>query len=678
MLLLALSATETHAQMASTSPLPEAHSPGEEQALELLGQGLMVSARSSAESVLAVNPSSIVGHYVLGRALFDAEGSLARAMFHLGRARELYETTEMRSGVGSAFHQELLYQIARLAGDMELYQYQLDILGFYDSMYDPDLVAERCWPLMKLGRQDEARRFADVAVHSPNAWQRAAGYNALCALEGEARTRQPYHAACLQALEDARQRTAQPHTDEHEQPGLAVDAYNAALAAASALQFEEAEQEALEGTHRFEPTGADPWQLLVELYISEGRMNDALDAFGNMVRWNVRMPAAMRDQGRAEIEASVAMMLLHAGATSTALERIDRALARPDRRGLTTDGAEQARGRHALMRRMIRRTLEQERAEQASWNGRSAQAWNAVSWAPRSLGAWPDDERIIAVLTDDERLVASIRPYVAGGLAELSPWLAGELVDVLGPAIVSVALRRAREVDQADQGTSPFYDALEAEIAAARGDDPTCVSIATRTLPRLEEQHGWALVRARLGAIAGHAAEHAGMPESARDFYATAMEVDPGVMRRLGYSLPVSITSTGGESDEAADLLARSPRFHSQSGFFELAVAQAPNGLRACLRTADGNELRCAEVQRPSEHPTDQERATEAAQDPALRELTLAQLLAREVHRQLWSARIDASRIDMGSLDGRPTGTSSLASEHLREMMEGDGTTPPP
>ena len=435
---------------AQAAPAPIASSPLEEEALELLENGLYVSARSKAEEVLRQRPDSIVGHYVLGRAFFDAEGSLARAMFHLGRARELHEL-ENPINLMSPFHQELLYQTARLAGQMELYEYQLELLGYHDHLYDPDLVAERTWPLMKLGRMSEARDLATRAAGSPNIWQRSAGLNALCAVEGEARTRQPYFDACQRALVDARVAVSRRSAaGGDEEGGIAVDAHNAALAAAAALRFTEAEQIALEGVRRFEPTPANPWRLLTELYLAGGQLDPALNAFGEMIRWNDRQPAALRDQSRAENESMVALVLMLAGENEQALLRIHRALERPDRRGLTTDGAEQARGRNALLRRMIRRGVLEERAERASWTGRLAQLSVLFTSIPERMRGFPDDERAIAVLTDERRLLDTLRPFVPGSLAGLSPWMIGELIDVLGPAVVSVALDDARLLDPSE------------------------------------------------------------------------------------------------------------------------------------------------------------------------------------------------------------------------------------
>lgn len=663
-------AAPTQGSSSASLPLPDAHSPLEEEALSLFSQGLAVSARTAAERVLRADPDSIAGHYVLGRVLFEAEGSLARAMRHLGRARELYEQRELPRSGGGPFHEELLFSLARLAGQMELYPYQLDLLGYHDHLYEPDMIAERCWPLLKLGRIDEARRFAQVAVGSPNPWQRSAGLNALCAIEGEARSRAPYHQACMAALEDARREVAgrTVEGDDEESGGITVDAFNAALGAASALNFTDAESLALEGVRRFEPTAANPWEFLLELRLSSGQSEGAIEAFERMVGWNERQPAALRDQGRAETEALVAMLLLLAGDTERAEAQISRALGRPDRRGLTTDGAEQARGRHALVRRIVERTREEERAEEASWTGRFAQLENFLGALGRGLDHWPDDERIATVMAEGDRLVSSLRPYVSGSVAGASPWLALELVDVLGPSVVSVGLRSARARDADDPAADPFFDALQVEILAHRGDAEAAVALAASTLPRLEGA-GWALVRARVAAVAAGAAEDAGMEARANELFATAMELDPGVLRRLGRALPCRITGQGADAEEAASWLARSPRFTDRRRGFELAVTPSPSGgLSACLRTAAGNELRCTEVL--STLPEDA-----GAEE---REMGMPRRLARQVHRELFGLRVSTGRIDLRSLDGSPTGGSALARERLRALMDPPPAASPP
>src|SRR5690606_19181511 len=141
---------------------------------------------------------------------------------------------------------------------------------------------------------------------------------------------------------------------------------------------------------------------------------------------------------------------------------------------------------------------------------------------------------------------------------------------------------------------------------------------------------------------AAAAADDAGSRSRAYELYAMAMELDPGVMRRLGLALPVTITHRGGESEEAADLLAASPRIIERSGAFALAVEPSPRGLRVCPRAESGNELRCVEAERRPD--AEDAQAAERERDPELAELALPQRLARAVHREMWSARIELSR----------------------------------
>src|SRR5262245_6103234 len=59
---------------------------------EALDQARWIAARELGEKVLRDNPSSYAGEFILGMALHRGEGDLARATFHLDRARKGYES----------------------------------------------------------------------------------------------------------------------------------------------------------------------------------------------------------------------------------------------------------------------------------------------------------------------------------------------------------------------------------------------------------------------------------------------------------------------------------------------------------------------------------------------------------------------------------------------------------
>ena len=155
----------------------------------------------------------------------------------------------------------------------------------------------------------------------------------------------------------------------------------------------------------------------------------------------------------------------------------------------------------------------------------------------------------------------------------------------------------------------------------------------------------------------------------ANELFGTAITEDPSVFRRLGISLPARVHGgPTGLASEAADLLSQSPRFHERSSGFEVDVTGDGNELRACLRTPNGNEIRCATA-RPPEPREDAEAAERDSDDDEQEALSLPQRLAEEFHQQIFGTRLMLSSVDLTSLDGRTNGGSALANERLRELM---------
>ena len=105
-------------------------------------------------------------------------------------------------------------------------------------------------------------------------------------------------------------------------------------------------------------------------------------------------------------------MLLVAGETETGMEVIDRALANPDRRGLTSSSKEQALGAHALLRLAMRRTHAEVEAERATWSGTAESARITRAQLERSVQDWADAERNRGVLASGEgdELSAGTKP----------------------------------------------------------------------------------------------------------------------------------------------------------------------------------------------------------------------------------------------------------------------------
>ena len=643
---------------AERPPLAPNANPAEKQALDLYDKNEPITARRIAEEILQQNPDSMYAHYVLGRVMHDAEGTLPNAMAHLGRARELYEQRYPPStrppDAPWRFHQELLYAISWLAQEMEEFDYQLQVLDFHDSLYSPMATGEHAWPLMRLGRLDEARSYGRKAADSKKAWQRSIGLNALCAIEGKAQQRDPYYKACLAALDNARKEEANtPAIDTEHESRLAVHAYNATLGALAALSPDEAEKVALEGTKRLSFTPANPWRLLTLLYANQGRVSDAIAAMREMQSWRRRQPPNIRAQDRAETDAAIATVFLLAAEAERGLRLVDLAIEQPDRRGLTSSTPEQAMGGHSLLRRALRRTQRELERERAVWGGGSGTTTGITAGVESWAQNFADEERIIHVMSDEDILVSTFRPYLSGGLDGVPTWLLGDLVKVLGPGVVAVALDDARKQDP-QPTLVPYFDALECEVAVERGDEEDAIALARKALDTLPKTE--ALLKARIAALGFKVANDEGQGPLAMSFLEQAVQLDPSVFRRLGLQIPVHLGNlpAGELGQRLAAMLDDSPRLDVGRGGLAVEAESDRGGYQLCLFGVNGTRLGCARPDPPG--PDDKPWTVEQH----------ASKLAEAFHVRLLAVPLGLSGTDLSSLDG----TTTVGEQAVREKLE--------
>jgi hypothetical protein len=133
------------------------------------------------------------------------------------------------------------------------------------------------------------------------------------------------------------------------------------------------------------------------------------------------------------------------------------------------------------------------------------------------------------------------------------------------------------------------------------------------------------------------------------------MQIDPGVLRRLGFALPVRVESRGdGVAEDVADALARSPRFDAGDRGLTLRVSATRAGGEACLIGASGAQLACG-------------RAAPKANESAD---ALVAKIVRDVHENVFAPNIDLSQTDANSLDG-----SNLrgGEQDLTPLLQGEG-----
>lgn len=637
---LSLLATVVHAQLDLSGDAALALD--EERALAEAQQGRYIKAREIAESVVRENPRSYAGHFVLGFVHHYGEANFARALYHHDRALALFVEQHGPNPVPDGpwqWHARILRELVWTHGDLEHYEKQLAYMQRYNALYEPKLIAERAWPLMKLRRFDEARQAARAGELTGDGRQREIALNARCAIEFEAGDNQAGYDACREAM---MLRGGDPSLQG------AVDFTNFAEAARSVFRLDEAERVDLLATEAQVSWYGNPWVELAELYVRGGRYAEALDALREVPGYRDRRPPHVRDADRNESRRALASFFLVIGRADDALALAQKMLDAPDRRAHNSRDPAQDRAIAALLHRASSKLKAEQRREAAigaPWYERIG-AW-AQALGDRFRG-WLSGRVAAKSLADDERLVGT---FMIGThrSAVMPPWLIGELIEVLGAGVASEAIERARAEDPRE-GADAYYDAFEADVALASGDAERARRLAERALSGLQPAE--ALLRARMLAIVAESSRRLGDTARATDAYGEAFQADPGIFRRLGWAVPVRIEVSGaGRADKLASLIAGSRRFANADFGLRVRVSDS----QVCLVDVGDAQLACSEV-RPKDGEDEDE------------------LLARSVqefHEQAFAPRVDLSQSDVNSLDG----SNRVSRDPLRTMF---GHEPPP
>ncbi len=623
-------------------------SPEELRVWGLVQGGRYIKAREAAEDLLERQPDSYLGHFILGCVFHYGEANFPWSLYHLDKALRLFEARHGSMPGPSGpwrWHARMLVELAAIHAELEHHEERLVFFARHNALYDPDIVAAQAWPLLKLGRYDDARRVAEAGVRSGDPVEVAIGLNALCAIGFEAGNEIEGYEACRAALEHARSSGRESES---------VDYTNFAEAARSVFKLDEAERVLLEGTRANSIGYGHPWLDLADLYIRGARFAEALDALREVPRLRSRREPHMRDSDRNESRRALASFFLVVGRPEEALRITEAALVMPDRRGHSSRDPAQDGVIVALLDRRARLTVAELQREKASALGvvdRLGAHWDA---ARLKVQAWMSGRRAARLLADDERLVGFFR--IGGAQAAIvQPWIVGDLVEVLGAGVVFESIRRARERDRRP-GADAYYDAFEAEASLAMGDETRAIELAQRARGALGD--GEALLRARVDAIRAEAMRREEGVEASLAAYGAALQQDPGVFRRLGWSIPVRVNLDGDDvAEEVADGLARSPRFSVGDEGLEVRGDATAASARVCLRGPSGSVLGCGE-------------ATPTPSEPI--EL-YAQHVLDDLHARVFAPRVDLTQADIGSLDG----TNRVGRDPLVDLLPQPGEANP-
>jgi tetratricopeptide (TPR) repeat protein len=607
--------------------------------------GRHIRARELADAILRKDPDSFVAHLVIGYVNHYAEADFPRALFYLERALTLYERRYGESPEPSKpwrWHATLLKELANVHGTLEHYSLRLAFIARFNMLYEPDMIADRAWPLMKLGRYSEARAAADqglAMIERPS--QRAIALNALCAIEFEAGNDGASYVACKRAV------------DEGRSGGLevtAVDLTNFAESSRSLFKLDEAERIGLEASELDVSWYGNPWVELAELYTRQGRFAEALSALKRVPQYRAQRPPHVRDADRNETRRAIASFLLVTSRADDAIAVTDRALVLPDRRSHNSRDPGQDQIVIALLDRRAKLLAAEQRSEAGRSEAFYQRPWAWLQASYLRLRSLPGKALVERLLRDETRLSGILRIGTAAS-AILPPWLAGELVEVLGAGVVHEVLEKARLRDER-AGAAAYYDAFGAEVALRSGEEARAIELAARAVSALAP--GELLLRARTLAVSAEAGFRLGRSADALRHYEEVFLADPGVFRRLELQVPVHIVAHGDAvSDDVASRLSGSPRLSESDAGLLLRIDADRTSGSACLIGSDHSEIGCG-------------RATAKAGDDAR---ALASKIVRDFHEKVFAPRIDLGQADINSLDG----TNLVRDDGLKALFDGSG-----
>jgi hypothetical protein len=486
------------------------------------------------------------------------------------------------------------------------------------------------WSLMKLGRHQEARQLMQKYLKSKDPDTRRGALNTLGSIE-----------MSLGNYEEAFRwfSILKNELTERDAVNIATLVRNRAEVANVLLQFDVAESDTLLATKYFHPSSySNPWMSLSLLYVTEGRLAEAVSAISSMHAWDRRSDPTLEQQRWNDGQQATAIVLLATGYPDAALQIVRKIRSKPDRRGTTSGTMEQAEiGLLYLWRETLRMQREALREQMISetWPEWFQSGWERMK-VEREL--WAANSRLNALLVPEQRLPWILRPYAPD--SPITEWMRPGLYGAVGGGIVRAELEKliGRTGKLADRERS-YLQAAMGESLIMSGSYEKGLAALTAAKEKLPQEE--VLLRARMEALAAHALERSGQLDRAAVAWRNAMERNAGLIRLLDLSIPVTLSSDNSPgANEAVSWLEKSPRFHRGRGF-SLAVSTTGRRMYAQLRGRDGAVLAQAST----------------LVLPDIKDT--ARMLCKEVHRKAFATKIDLSQMDINSLDGSVTSGDS-------------------
>lgn len=631
-------------------------------------------ARTQVESVLEHQKQPILGAYILGLLYEEAEGNFAKALYWVSQSEKwlLERCSSLNEDIhAKKFHQDLITQQAFLLGDLDRRQEQLDTLERYDSLYQPPRHDYKMWPLVKLGRFEEARQYGLELIKSDLSYVRSRAYNGLMAVECEARNRESSYEWGLKGHIDAQKESC-------------VIALNLALASRQTFRFKKEEQyNRVALNARDQDCSISPYIQIAETYLIQGEFQKSISA---LTKW---APASAQEWMRShmQIKQRRAELLYSLGIWNKGLKEIYDVVTYPDRAAGTDSSSEEMLHLEASLIYWAlldgQRITLQEKLASRGW-GAWIKSWG--EWSTLLFTQWTVERQIIRFAAHQNHLIDLIRPY----FSKLLPWYTPLIGHIIGKGVIDNALQEATALEQMDfpKQAHAYLDTFRAELSWLNHDDSAVleyVESALKGIPKLAQ-----LVRYRMITLRWAANRRLGKVLDLDDDLHLLLRSFPVVLRTLDLKLPVQIKGSLSSQSKYAPRFIKairsSPRFEvNPRSKLKITFTQTPTQLKACLTNNTGYRYSCVsewidykiaqekrEQKRRIKKRQDQKQQAQDIEDPSqskdqeeLDKDPLNRLVDR-LHFIFFSPKVELSQAELDTLDGN---THQLNADDAAEVL---------
>ena len=608
-----------------------------------------VKVRELSEHWVRAEPESPAAQFALAEVLLTIEGNMPRALYHLHRAEQLmpYQTLEQSLESGNLqWHYLTINQLSYVHQLMGEQIISLEYLEQLEAIYGERVESFRGWPLIKLKQYEAARNSARKVLEGeadPRA--RARAWNTICAADLASLTPVTAPSACDRAIDEA------GPSEVSSSDSDTVYLTNASEVALSLLEIDQAEAYLKRATRYLNPDSvADPWIYTLYLTLNQGRFDEAHNALKRMLIWREQQEPIISTMNRAEHFLVSAGFLIVAGYAEDAIKLSLAAMNQPDRHGSYSADEAQKDAYAALINMQANRMqleIEKENSVGKRWTDLAAQTARKLGLR---LQAWRAERRAASLFADFEVLQSRVRPYAPLDV-HIPEWLEPELVAVIGTGIMTKVLDQASD-NGAFQLNKSYYQSYKAEIWYLKKNYEAVESAGSMALEGLPEQE--VLLKARINARLGESLWQLGNYTRANKYFASALQMDPSVIRRLQTSLPVEIVSdTSPIAESVTSMMHKSPRFRQEEGGLILSVS-ASTDPQICLRTRLGEAISC------TNHPVDSKQGIQS----------YSAEIVRRFHEQTFSMGIELSKAERTILMGSNVILSAQRSSNTQNNQD--------